>query len=272
MTRSGTEDFRSRRMYENSCAMEFEPPTDLMVEPFAKFSPRSLSDTPVTRAYWRGGRRKSAIKLLVDAAKLQGRHGRRGRRTYASGAGRARRSSASACLPPRRCRTPSRRGRNRPSGTGSPHRGGSTGQPRPTFDAIFEEGVTPRTTSRCHHTAVDPPPPNGIGSFGWSTAHRAVGGADLIEGRHAFTHGYLKCRCLDSDIFKDTGPLAEDEERLRTWCAIRTLNKSLFATFACRVRQRDHSAVAHRAGRSEAGHVLTGRHDESCRRFALTNT
>lgn len=284
------EDFQKiERMYEEFMRDGIRA-TDgtWMVEPVAKFSADlGLSDTPITRgvlARWAQKFPQSKLLPLVDAAKLQGQAWAARGNDFASavpGEGmqifRERLLLAAKALQAAE-----------PQGKESPiwywvalTVAGSSGQPRPAFDALFKEGVTrfpyyqPLYRARMNFLL-----PQWGGSFDEVDRFiaQAVERTSQKEGDAFYAWLYMDVSIkLDGDLFKDTRATWPKMKKGFEDMVARypdTWNRNLFATFACRVRDKETTArlLTELGAEAKLGMYSPGVTTESCRRFALTTT
>lgn len=259
-----------------------------MVEPMARFfAELGLSDTPVTRsalATWLEKFPQSRLLPLVDAAKLQGQAWAARGGAYGSSV-----PGESMAIFRERLRLASKvLQAAEPQGKESPIWywvalivAGSSGQPPAAFDGLFNEAVTRFPYYQpLYYTRMNYLLPQWGGSFEAVDrfVSQAVARTSAKEGNSLYAWLYLDvARKHDGDIFTDT---------LASWPKMKqgfedmierypdSYNKNLYATFACRVRDRETTArlLAELGKEAALGASSPGITTESCRRFALSNT
>jgi len=158
---------------------------------------------------------------------------------------------------------------------------GSSGQPAPVFDALFEEAVTRFPYYQpLYYTRLNYYLPQWGGSYEAVDRFiaRSVARTSAQEGDAFYTWLYLDvARTQGGDLFQKT---LADWPRLRkgfedmiarhpdTW------NLNVFATWACQVRDRETTALllTQLGTKAALGAWSPGVSTESCRRFAFTQS
>lgn len=156
---------------------------------------------------------------------------------------------------------------------------GSSGQPQARFDALFEEAVGrfPHYHT-LHYTRMNYLLPQWGGSFEAvdSFIQRSVERTRQVDGEAFYAWLYVDvARKFDGDLFSGTKA---------SWPRMRKgfedmvarypddWNRNLYATFACRARDRETTArlLTQLGGKAMLGEASPGHTTDSCRRFAFS--